>query len=215
MPAREAGHVIKLIITSLSLLQEKIETDSKIAELEESEQSLKSDISLIEEEKCKTLNELSLLKGRREEEEELRLKAQQELAALKDQLEETVKSKRKLEIELASITDTLQTMDNEKKHLDDQLRTLDEKMSSCQDERIGLEHELEVARQQLEAANEARIRAEQGQVKTQEELENLRCMMDQEMAALKFQLSSETMKYETELKVRRQKIIYLLAFGCE
>lgn len=183
-------------------LQEKIETDNKLAELAESEKSLQSDISLVAEEKCRALNELSVLKGRQEEGEKLRLHTQQELESLKQQLEETVTSKHKLETDLASITDSLQTMDSEKKHLDDQMRTLEEKMSSCQDERIGLEHELGVARQQLEAANEARIRAEQGQVKAQEQLESLRCMMDQEIAALKFQLSSETMKYETELKVR-------------
>ena len=157
------------------------------------------------EEKSKALNELSMLKGRREEEEQLRLKSQQELAALKDQLEETIKSKHKLETDLESITGTLQTMDTEKKYVEGQMKTLEDKMASCQDERIGLEHELDVARQQLETANEARIRAEQGQVKAQEQLESLRCMMDQEIAALKFQLSSEAMKYETELKVRKEK----------
>jgi len=192
---------IEFINEEKGLLEmEKIETDNKIAELEESEQSLKSDISSVVEEKSKALNELSMLKGRREEEEQLRLKSQQELAALKDQLEETIKSKHKLETDLESITGTLQTMDTEKKHVEGQMKTLEDKMASCQDERIGLEHELDVARQQLETANEARIRAEQGQVKAQEQLESLRCMMDQEIAALKFQLSSEAMKYETELK---------------
>lgn len=187
-----------------TILQEKVETDNKLAELEESEKSLKSDIALAAEEKCRVLNELSSLKDKREEDEELKLKAQQELATLKQQLEDTVNCKHKLETDLENITEALQTMDTEKKHLDDQMRTLEEKLSACQDERIGLEHELEVAREQHEAANEARIRAEQGQVKAQEQLESLRCMMDQEIAALKFQLSSETMKYETELKVRRK-----------
>lgn len=188
---------------TFSSLKEKVETDSKITALKESELSLNSNISLIVEEKCKALNELTLLKSRKADEEKLRLSAQEELAALKEQLEETVESKYELEKELASITQTLQTMDSEKQFLDSQVRTLEEKMLACQDERIGLEDELDVARQQLEAANEARIRAEQGQVKAQEQLESLRCMMDQEIAALKFQLSSETMKYETELKVRK------------
>ncbi|XP_073235994.1 RUN and FYVE domain-containing protein 2-like isoform X2 [Porites lutea] len=192
---------IEFINEEKELLEmEKIETDSKITALKESELSLNSNISLIVEEKCKALNELTLLKSRKADEEKLRLSAQEELAALKEQLEETVESKYKLEKELASITATLQTMDSEKRYLDDQVKTLEEKMLACQDERIGLEDELDVARQQLEAANEARIRAEQGQVKAQEQLESLRCMMDQEIAALKFQLSSETMKYETELK---------------
>ena len=181
--------------------QEKMEADDKLAQLEKSEQSLKSDISLVVEEKCQALNELTTLKGLQDEEQKMISHAQDELAALKEQLEETVESKQRLETDLVNITDTLTTIDAEKKDLDDQVKTLEEKMSNCQDERIGLEHELDVARQQLEAANEARIRAEQGQVKAQEQLESLRCMMDQEIAALKFQLSSETMKYETELKV--------------
>ena len=183
-----------------------MEADNKLALLEKSEQLLKSDISFVVEEKCKALDELSKLKGLQDEEHKLRSNAHDELAALKEQLNETVQSKQRLESGLASITGTLQTMDAEKKDLDGQLKTLEEKMSSCQDERIGLEHELDVARQQLEAANEARIRAEQGQVKAQEQLESLRCMMDQEIAALKFQLSSETMKYETELKVSKGNV---------
>lgn len=182
------------------LEKEKMEADDKLAELEKSEQSLKSDISLVVEEKCQALNELTTLKGLQDEEQKLISNAHDELAALKEQLEETVESKQRLETDLASITDTLTKIDAEKRDLDGQVKTLEEKMSNCQDERIGLEHELDVARQQLEAANEARIRAEQGQVKAQEQLESLRCMMDQEIAALKFQLSSETMKYETELK---------------
>lgn len=181
--------------------QEKVETDNKISQLEESEQSLKSNISLVVEEKSRALNKLSNLQNRREEEEQMKLTAQKELSVLRNQLEETVESKQKLEIELASISETLENMDSEKKQLDEQMRDLEEKMCACQDERIGLEHELDVARQQLEAANEARIHAEQGQVKAQEQLESLRCMMDQEIAALKFQLSSETMKYETQIKV--------------
>lgn len=198
---------IEFINEEKDLLEmEKVETDNKIAQLEESERSLKSNISLVVEEKSKALNELSELQNRREEEEQLKLKAQGDLAALRNQLEETVESKHKLEMELASISGTLEIKDMEKKQLDEQVRNLDEKMSACQDERIGLEHELQVARQQLEAANEARIRAEQGQVKAQEQLESLRCMMDQEIAALKFQLSSETMKYETELKCLSDQI---------
>ena len=189
-----------------------METDNQLALLEKSEQSLKSDISLVVEEKCKALDELTQLKGLQDEVKKLRSSANNELAALKKQLEETVQSKQRLENDLGSITDTLQTIDAEKTDLDGQLRTLEEKMSSCQDERIGLEHELDVARQQLEAANEARIRAEQGQVKAQEQLESLRCMMDQEIAALKFQLSSETMKYETELKVRKEDVNWKLWF---
>lgn len=181
--------------------QEKVETDNKISQLEESEQSLKSNISLVVEENSRALNKLSSLQNRREEEEQMKLTAQKELSVLRNQLEETVESKRKLEIELASISGTLEGMDSEKKHLDEQMREVEEKMYACHDERISLEHELAVARQQLEAANEARIHAEQGQVKAQEQLESLRCMMDQEIAALKFQLSSETMKYETEIKV--------------
>lgn len=182
------------------LEKEKVETDNKISQLEESEQSLKSNISLVVEENSRALNKLSSLQNRREEEEQMKLTAQKELSVLRNQLEETVESKRKLEIELASISGTLEGMDSEKKHLDEQMREVEEKMYACHDERISLEHELAVARQQLEAANEARIHAEQGQVKAQEQLESLRCMMDQEIAALKFQLSSETMKYETEIK---------------
>ena len=195
---------LRRFVTSMLYLfsfQEKMEADDKLAELEKSEQSLKSDISLVVEEKSQALNELTTLKGLQDEEQKLISHAHNELAALKEQLEETVESKQKLETDLASITYTLTTIDAEKRDLDSQVKTLEEKMSNCQDEKIGLEHELEVARQQLEAANEARIRAEQGQVKAQEQLESLRCMMDQEIAALKFQLSSETMKYETELKV--------------
>lgn len=163
-------------------------------------------ISFLSEEKCKVFDELTQLKGVREEEEKLRSETHDELASLQAQLEETAQSKQKLENELATITDSLQTMDVEKKDLDGQLRSLEEKMSSVHDERIGLEHELDVAREQLEAANEARIRAEQSQVRSQEQLESLQCMMDQEIAALKFQLSSETMKYETELKTLSQQI---------
>ena len=174
-------------------LQEKLKADNRLAELEESEETLQSNISFLAEEKCKVLDELTQLKGIREEEEKLE--------SLKAQLEDTAQSKQKLENELTTITDSLQTMDAEKKDLDGQLRSLEEKMSSVHDERIGLEHELDVAKEQLEAANEARIRAEQSQVRSQEQLESLQCMMDQEVAALKFQLSSETMKYETELKV--------------
>lgn len=182
-------------------LQEKLKADNRLAELEESEETLQSNISFLAEEKCKVLDELTQLKGIREEEEKLRSEAHDELESLKAQLEDTAQSKQKLENELATITDSLQTMDAEKKDLDGQLRSLEEKMSSVHDERIGLEHELDVAKEQLEAANEARIRAEQSQVRSQEQLESLQCMMDQEVAALKFQLSSETMKYETELKV--------------
>lgn len=204
------GSSLRPFVTGILYLfsfQEKMETDDKLAQLEKSEQSLKSDISLVVEEKCKALNELTTLKGLQDEEQKLISHAHDELAALKEQLEETVESKQRLETALASITDTLSTIDAEKKDLDGQVKTLEEKMSNCQDERIGLEHELDVARQQLEAANEARIRAEQGQVKAQEQLESLRCMMDQEIAALKFQLSSETMKYETELKVWKKWLI--------
>ena len=150
------------------------------------------------QEKCKALDELSYLK----EQSLLKTGVDDELCALRQQLDETVKAKEKLTTDLQNITETLEIIESEKKSLDEQLKALKENMAACQDDKVSLEHELDVTKQQLEVANEARIRAEQGQVKMQEQLEGLRCMMDQEIAALKFQLSSEAIKYETELKVK-------------
>lgn len=179
-------------------MQEKLEIVNKLAVLEMTEKSLRSDLSVITEEKLKSENELSIVKEQQSEGNEARTRVEATLIKVKQQLQETNDSKQKLVQELNVIADALRTLEDETTN---RLALFKEQVSSLQDEKSTLEHEIEVARQQLEAANEARIRAEQGQMRTQEQLESVRCMMDQEIAALKFQLSSETMKYETEIKV--------------
>ena len=179
-------------------MQEKLEIVNKLAVLEMTEKSLRSDLSVITEEKLKSENELSIVKEQQSEGNEARTRVEATLIKVKQQLQETNDSKQKLVQELNVIADALRTLEDETTN---RLTLFKEQVSSLQDEKSTLEHEIEVARQQLEAANEARIRAEQGQMRTQEQLESVRCMMDQEIAALKFQLSSETMKYETEIKV--------------
>lgn len=175
-----------------------MEIVNKLAVLEMTEKSLRSDLSVITEEKLKSENELSIVKEQQSEGNEARTRVEATLIKVKQQLQETNDSKQKLVQELNVIADALRTLEDETTN---RLALFKEQVSSLQDEKSTLEHEIEVARQQLEAANEARIRAEQGQMRTQEQLESVRCMMDQEIAALKFQLSSETMKYETEIKV--------------
>lgn len=87
--------------------------------------------------------------------------------------------------------------DNSKSTID----SLSEEVKFLTDEKSSMEAQTNIDKQQLEMANEGRIRAECAQMKAEEDLKNLKCVMEQEVAALKFQLSSETMKFEEEIKV--------------
>ncbi|XP_032238548.2 FYVE and coiled-coil domain-containing protein 1 isoform X2 [Nematostella vectensis] len=136
------------------------------------------------------------------------LSLNEENTAFQQQLEKREKHIQELSESLDSLQDSLatsleknQSLQLEQKKIAHHHKSLQDEIFSLSEEKASLTDELGVARQQQEAANEGRIRAERAQLKSREELESLRCMMDQEVAALKFQLSSEAIKYESKIKV--------------
>jgi chromosome segregation ATPase len=157
----------------------------------------------LEKSKINTENvkELADFKDRHHRQTELTKEYEQQINNFKLDCHDLKGANEILQLDLSKVQDKVTSFESETVDLKEKLNVLTEDLRIQTDERVGLEDELDVAKQQLESANEGRIRAEHAQVKAQEELENLRCMMDQEVAALKFQLSSETIKFETEIKV--------------
>ena len=189
-----------------------MEVSDKLAKMEAEKHSLLSDLTIMSALKAQSDHELSIVKEQQSEEKESRESVEGQLRTVKQQLQEVTDSNEGLQRELAAVVDSHKSLNESTKC---QIEDLEGQVTSLQDDKSSLEGEIEVARQQLEAANEARIRAEQANVRAQEQLQSVQCMMDQEVAALEFQLSSETMKYETELKVSartfgRHKTVFAL-----
>ena len=149
-----------------------------------------------------------LIRSQNDEECRFRTKYENQLSQLKEELVASFTLRGNLESELTNLKNTLHEHCSEKSELREQLTSIGEELSSVQDVKASLELELEDSRLLLEAANEGRILAEQGQAKARDHLDNIKCTLEQEIAALKFQLSSDAMKFETEIKVSEVIIIY-------
>jgi len=165
-------------------------------------QNIKIKLSQTEERNTSHENELS-----RRQEEILRLSAlieelKEEIKNLESEIQEKCNEieslNSKLEETGSEIARTSENVENAEKNI----IALKKDIRILTEEKTAMEAQVVIDREQLEQANEGRIKAECSQAKTEEELKNLRCLMDQEVAALKFQLSSETMKFEEEIKVQ-------------
>ncbi|KAK3742015.1 hypothetical protein QZH41_003953 [Actinostola sp. cb2023] len=128
-------------------------------------------------------------------------KYQQLVRTLENEAQENKNEAESLHKELEEAYDNITCINSENTDAKNKMISLNEEAILHTEEKTAIEIEVNVTKQQLEMANEGRIRAESAQVKAQDELKNLQCMMEQEVAALKFQLSSETIKFETEKKV--------------
>lgn len=129
--------------------------------------------------------------------QELKQQIQQLEIEIQEKCTEINSLNSKLDEASGEVTRTSKNLENAEKSL----TSLREDIRVLTEEKATMEAQVGIDREQLQQANEGRIKAESSQVNTEEELKNLRCVMEQEVAALKFQLSSETMKFEEEIKV--------------
>lgn len=174
--------------------------------------SLEENLRAVTEEKNKAEEDISLLKIHNEEERARFLESfETQLSQLKEELVQSFTLRGNLESEVKEMKRKIDEYYSQNEGQRQLLDSVREELTSVQDEKAGREMELGDLRELLEAANEGRILAEQGQAKAREQLENVKSTLEQEIAALKFQLSSEAMKFESEIKVGRG--VFFLEYG--
>ena len=126
----------------------------------------------------------------------------QQVISLQNQIQQYQNTSETTQQELDEAYEKITALTLENQDSKEKITSLNGEIISLTNKIAELKDELDSTKQYLESTLEDKIRAEVAHVNTQDELENFKSVMDQEVAALKFQLSSETIKFETEKKVK-------------
>ena len=169
---------------------------------------LEEEKTKLEEKFCCTLNEksdleseLKLLNDKFQEESYLRLVNENELSEITEQLKEVKDEETVVIKELDKLKEEMVKSKNELDNKDVELVKCKDELSAMQISCEEAENSIKMMKEQVESLVGEKDECEKEVVVYQEKLKRLQCTMDQEVSSLRFQLSSEALKYDEEIKV--------------